>query len=70
MLNRFAPLAHLLRMLVEPLLDGIKDVFVLPERPSPVGIDVVLGVLARPAFCQTFPEGIETIFPFTFEELE
>ncbi len=25
MLDGFAPLAHLLRMLVEPLLDGLKD---------------------------------------------
>ena len=30
MLNRFAPLAHLLRMLVEPLLDGLKKMLVLP----------------------------------------
>jgi hypothetical protein len=28
MLNRLAPLAHLLRMFVEPSLDGLKDVFV------------------------------------------
>ncbi len=26
----FAPLSHLLRVLVEPSLDGLKDVFVLP----------------------------------------
>ena len=30
MLNGFTPLAHLLRMLIEPPLDGLKDVFVLP----------------------------------------
>ena len=29
-LDGFAPLAHLFRMLVEPLLDGLEDVFVLP----------------------------------------
>ena len=30
MLDRFAPLAHLLGVLVEPPLDGLEDVFVLP----------------------------------------
>ncbi len=30
MLDGFAPLAHLLRMLVEPLLDGLKDMLVFP----------------------------------------
>ncbi len=30
MLNGFTPLAHLLRVLVEPSLDGLEDVFVFP----------------------------------------
>ncbi len=30
MLDGFAPLAHLFRMLVEPLLDGLENMFVLP----------------------------------------
>ena len=32
MLDRLAPLAHLLRMFVEPPLDGLKNLFVLPAR--------------------------------------
>jgi hypothetical protein len=31
MLNRLAPLAHLLRMLVEPVLDGFENVLMLPS---------------------------------------
>jgi len=30
MLDRFAPLAHLLRVFVEPPLDSLKNMFVLP----------------------------------------
>ena len=34
MLDGFTPLLHLLRMLVEPLLDDIKDVFMFPAGNS------------------------------------
>src|SRR5271167_3637373 len=38
MLDRFAPLAHLLRMLVEPALNGFKNMLVFPSRdPSFLG---------------------------------
>ena len=38
MLDRFAPLAHLLRMLVEPALNGFENVLMLPScDPSLLG---------------------------------
>ncbi len=42
MLDGFAPLAHLLRVLVKPLLDGLENVFVLPAG------DPALLALGRP----------------------
>ena len=38
MLNGLAPLAHLLRMLFEPLLDGLENILVFPAGdPAPGG---------------------------------
>jgi hypothetical protein len=38
MLDRLAPLAHLLRMLIEATLDYLENVFMLPSRdPSLLG---------------------------------
>src|SRR2546427_11908892 len=36
MLDRFAPLAHLLRMLVEPALNGFENVLMLPSCDPPL----------------------------------